>query len=263
MAIGSELLPFWFRYSKNGRKALHAGKKRKYLAANNSTMNRICKAFEDIGRIDLNRANIQPFNWQMYLSGPVKKYDPTIGELFCDLDRVNTANIIEASAIDYSKNKLQKANYDLLAELIQEELISRYKSLELVYPHIVQYLYFGPGMKKSAGKQMFWRIFGSVAVENLRNNLQSYTICEKCGAKIPAWAQGKHICPTELKGLMACEVCGRVFVRTSAAQKRCKDCQSVYTHENDLKKRREKYLRKKELEAELKRKNLEKLKKKE
>ena len=60
-------MPHFFQFSKNGRK-LHLSKqecKKKYAKPNQSTMNRICSKFSDIGNINMNHAGIPLFNWEM------------------------------------------------------------------------------------------------------------------------------------------------------------------------------------------------------
>ena len=93
--------------------------------------------------------------------------------------------------------------------------------------NIVKYLFAGEGMNKSAHKQMFWRVFGEIALDNLRVNLSNCDTCAECNTKIPAWVE-EHECTTNAKGFYACVDCGAVCERTNAKQCRCENCQIVY-----------------------------------
>lgn len=65
-------MPYFFQFSKNGRKKQmnREERKRKYARPNGSTMNRICMRFDDIGNINMNYAGVAPFNWKMLMPGP-------------------------------------------------------------------------------------------------------------------------------------------------------------------------------------------------
>lgn len=224
-------------------------------------MNRICAAFDDIGNINLRNAEVAPFNWQMLLSGPCESINIDACELFCEMDDINTSNIIESQDMDYITEREAKAGYDLLAQMIIEELDEKYGSYETVYPSLVKYLFTNPNFDKASHKQMFWRIFGDVALKNLKHNLAHCRICEDCSMKIPDWAE-KHICASGSKGFFECVECHKVFPRIGVRQCRCQNCQAVI--QQSLKKDRNKrYHDKKKLEKELANKlQLERLKRK-
>lgn len=240
-------MPYFFQFSRNGRKDTTKNNERKYAEINNSTMNRICKAFDDIGNINMNCAGIPPFNWQMFLSGPCNNMILEIPELFCELDHANLTNVIESQENSYSSEKQLINNYSIVAEDITNELIRRYGSLEYAYPYVVKYLFAGEGLNKSAHKQMFWRVFGQIALKNLRRNLIDYDVCTVCGAKIPSWVES-HNCVKNTKGFYTCIDCGKVCERTNSRQCRCNGCQEEYhkTQKNEKDKIRRR--RKKEVE---------------
>lgn len=219
-------MPYWFQFSKNQRS--EDKKDKKYLEPNNSTMNRICAAFNDIGNINMNYAGVPPFNWQMLLSEPCTDFKPEIPELFCRLDNTNIASIIESRNESYSDNREMINGYVILAEDIVERLTEKFGSLEYVYPYIVKYLFAGEGMKKAAHKQMFWRIFGDIALRNIQENLKSCDKCEECNMKIPDWAED-HICVNNSQGFYTCIDCGAVCERTNSKQCRCPECQDICT----------------------------------
>ena len=220
-------MPYFFKFTKNGRKDTPQNHKRKYAESNGSTMNRISKAFDDIGNINLNYAGIPQFNWQMLMSGPCVGSRPEISQLFCELDRSNLASVIESQETAYSSEKQLINNYGIVAEDITRELEERYGSLEDVYPYITKYLFAGEGMNKSSHKQMFWRVFGHIAIRNLRQNLATCDVCPDCGIKVPAWVKN-HICVKNAKGFYECIDCGAMCERKNSIQYRCKDCQQVY-----------------------------------
>ena len=220
-------MPFFFQFSKNGRKDTVQNHKRKYAEQNNSTMNRICKAFSDIKNINFNYAGVPQFNWQMLLDKAYTGSKPEIYQLFCELDSSNLSNVIESQENPYSSEKQLINNYSLVAEDITNEIIARYGSLENAYPYIAKYLFAGEGMNKSVHKQMFWRVFGHIALRNLKVNLANCDICPECGIKIPAWVEN-HSCVKNTKGFYECIDCGMMCERTNSKQCRCYECQDVY-----------------------------------
>ena len=232
-AIGGKngRLPYWFKFSKNGRKDPPPGKKkREYLQPNQSVMNRICASFDDIGNIDLKLAEVPPFNWQMLLSEPCDD-NPEIGELFCDWDNTNITSVIEASDYDYASEAEAIANYEMLAETIKEDMIERYGSLEETYPYVAKYLFTGRNVDKTSHKQMFWRVYGDIALEILKQNLDNCDVCPECGMKFPSWEK-HHLC-ARTRGFFECVQCGQVSLRTNARQCRCATCQESYRHERE------------------------------
>ena len=168
-------MPFWFKFSKNGRKDTPKNKRKKYAEPNNYTMNRICKAFEKVGKINMNYAGVPPFNWQMLLSEQCSGSNPELVELFCDMDNSNTASVIKAQEYNYSNEKNLINGYAIVAEDIAREITNRYGSLEKAYPYITKHLFAGEGANKVAHKQMFWRVFGNIALSNLKENLKNWT----------------------------------------------------------------------------------------
>ena len=210
-------------------------------------MNRICKAFDDIGNINLNYAGVPQFNYQMLLSGPCKGLNPELIQLFCELDNSNLSSVIESQENPYSSEKQLINNYSIVAEDITNEIIQRYGSLENAYPYITKYLFAGEGMDKSAHKQMFWRVFGQIALKNLRENLASCDTCPDCGVKIPAWVDN-HLCVANTKGFYACSDCGKICERTNSRQCRCEICQEIYVKTKKVARRKAKRREKREEE---------------
>ena len=79
-------------------------------------------------------------------------------------------------------------------------------------------------------KQTFWRIFGDIAINNIRENLNNCTICPKCGAKIPLWSKS-HICPKNMQGFYVCRDCGKICERINSRQVRCTECQEQHRYD--------------------------------
>lgn len=220
-------MPYWFQFSKNGRKDTPQNRKRKYAEPNNSTMNRICRAFDDIGNINLNYAGVPQFNWQMLLDKPCPNSRPEIPELFCEMDSANITSVIESQESSYANEKQLINGYAIVAEDITERMIEKYGSLKEAYPYVAKYLFAGEGMNKSAHKQMFWRVFGDIALENLKQNLANSDTCPDCGISVPSWVKN-HQCIKNTKGFYECIDCGKMSERKSASQCRCEDCQEQY-----------------------------------
>ena len=240
-------MPYWFQFSKNGRKNTPENRNRKYAEPNNSTMNRICRAFDDIGYVNLNYAGVPQFNYQMLMSGPCNDSNPEVYQLFCEFDNSNKASVIASQESPYASEKQLINNYSIVAEDLKDELIRKYGSLEYAYPYIVKYLFAGEGMDKSAHKQMFWRVFGQIALENLRKNLSNCDVCPKCYIKIPAWVEN-HYCIKNAKGFYECIDCHVMCERTNPKQCRCLECQSVFKNEQKKLRQRAKRELKKAIE---------------
>lgn len=228
-------MPHFFQFSKNGRKDTPENRNRKYAEPNSSTMNRICAAFDDIGNINMNYAKVPPFNWQMFLSEPCIGTDDEVVQLFCDLDSSNISNVIESQENVYCSEKQLINNYAIVAEDIAREIKDRYGSLEYAYPYIVKHLFAGQGMNRSAHKQMFWRVFGQMALDNLRMNLSNCDTCDKCGMKIPSWAFD-HQCVKNTRGFFVCLDCGKICERTNSRQYRCPEC--IHKQKIEIQKKR-------------------------
>lgn len=235
---------YFFQFSRNGRRDITTNrkKKRQWAKPNNSTMNRICKAFEDIGNINMNWAGVAAFNWQMLLSGPCPDNRYDIVDYFCELDNIKISfDIISAEETPDEKSVVD--NGTILDEHIIYSLEQRFGSLAECYPFIAKYLFSSEEISKSSHKQSFWRIFGDIAIENLRNNLKSCSICTKCSAKIPSWAD-HHECPRNVQGFYECIDCGQICERKNARQLRCPSCQEHRRHDMKVLNRKE---RRKEL----------------
>lgn len=253
-------MPYFFQFSKNGRKLLYdrSSKKKKYAKINHSTMNRICRRFDDIGHINMNVANIPPFNWQMLMPREFRHFPhettTKIITTFCDMDSANIANIIEAKEYEDAAEKMETFGYDLVSDAIREELESIGGNLKDVYPYVVKYLFTGENFRKPSHKQMFWRVFGDIAIEHLEQNLQDYSVCDCCGAKIPSW-HTEHVCVKNGQGYFECVDCGSICERVNSRQCRCEDCQKEYrkiqhrTHVSVFQKKRSKSTQEKDEET--------------
>ena len=203
-------------------------------------MNRLCKRFEHIGRLNMNFAGVSPFSWKMLMPGNVQEYLPDTVRLFCEMDDANVANLIEAIGETDGNNYEQTAGYDFVAEAIANALIEKYGSLDAVYPSIVRYLFVGDQADKQTHKQMFWRVFGFIAVNVLEINLRHAHICPLCGMKTPVWAE-KHHCPKAASGFVTCCDCGKIVIRTNSRQKRCAACQDASRRKRDAARHKDVY----------------------
>lgn len=224
-------MPFFFQFSKNGRrdKTTNRKHKRQWAKPNNSTMNRICKVFDDIGNINMNWAGVPAFNWQMLLSEPCLYNRADIVSEFCDLDNIKVSlDITRAEESPAEKDLID--NNSIIDEHIIYTLTKKFGSLEICYPYLVKHLFTGENVSKPSHKQTFWRIFGDIAISNLRKNLADCTTCSKCGAKIPSWATS-HTCPKDSQGFYECIDCGKLCERTNSRQQRCAECQEHRRHD--------------------------------
>ena len=160
------------------------------------------------------------------MPGPTEAINIDLVSTFCAMDSFNLANLIQMQE-DRIEDKEIALSFNLLSETIIHELLKKVPTLEDVYPHIAKYLYADDNADKSTHKQMFWRIFGNIALANLQANLSEYNICPDCGMKIPAWSTGHH-CRAVGKRLLTCIDCGIIADRTGPKQCRCEICQAKY-----------------------------------
>lgn len=251
-AIGGKngRMPYFFQFSKNGRRFLHlkVSERKKYTRPNQSTMNRICAKFDDIGNITLNYANVPPFNWQMLLENNETVYNVAAITMFCNMDDANISNLIDEFQCELEAGNNTNAIYSIVSQTIADELIAKFGSLENVYPSLVKYLFAGSNASRTSHKQMFWRVFGDLACQALEKNMQTYTVCDKCGMKIPSWGKS-HVCPKSAVGFFECCDCGAWCERVNSRQCRCASCQQEFHRVRNNLINKMKYQRQKTIEA--------------
>ncbi len=215
-------MPWFYQFSRNQRGDRNG---KSYLKPNKSTLNRICERFDDMPKMNMNLAGLPPFNWQMLMQHDIDDYNVVAVQTFCDMDQNYSANILSAQTGDMDE-KVEILNYSAIANDIVQELERKGITLEDAYPSITKYLFTGINMDRVAHKQMYWRIFGEMAVKVLKENLEHCHVCENCGMKVPDWAE--HKCPKTMKGFFQCIECGTVVERKGPKQCRCSDCETKY-----------------------------------
>lgn len=220
-------MPYWFQFSKNGRHADTTKKKKQCAKANNSTMNRLCALFDNIGNINLNAVGVPPFNGEMFLEAPVTEINTEAVELFSRLDDSNLQSRIDGASMMDVMEMYNAFGYEALKELITDKLTELCGSIEAAYPSIAYTLFVGDGKDKAAHKQMFWRVFGDIALRNLKLNLMTCVTCVHCGIKLPVWTE-EHGCSAAVKGFFTCVECGKWCHRLNGRQKRCPECQAKH-----------------------------------
>lgn len=239
-------MPWFFQFSKNGRHDLHlpVSERKKVAKTNGSTMNRISAKFDDIGNISMYKADVPPFNWQMLLVKDDVPYDRDAVRVFCELDDGNRQNLASASATKLDANDVEDSQgYEFVRDLIVEAL-EPYGGLEVCYPSVVKYLFAAEDGGKATHKQMFWRVFGEIAEQALFENSLTYSVCDKCGMKIPGWSRN-HVCPKDASGFFECATCGAWTKRTNSRQYRCPACQEAHVRQASKLRKRISYVPKK------------------
>ena len=243
-------MPWFFQFSKNGRHDLHlpVSERKKVAKPNDSTMNRISAKFDDIGNISMYKADVPPFNWQMLLTDDSIPYDREAVRVFCELDDGNRQNVASSAASMMDAGDVEDAQgYEFVRELITEEL-EKYGGLKTCYPSVVKYLFAAVDGGKATHKQMFWRVFGDMAEQALFENSLTYSVCDKCGMKIPVWSRN-HVCPKDASGFFECASCGAWTKRTNSRQYRCPECQEAHVKAATKVRKRISYIPKKGRES--------------
>lgn len=222
-------MPHFFQFSRNGRHNSDTKnkKKRRCKKPNDSIMNRLANYFGGIGNINMNYAGVAPFNYRMLLSSEVEDKMEDAVKLFFDMDNTNFSNIIDTSEQSDSAVRVSGAGYDFVAEQIKRVMMEKFGGIEVVYPAVVYALFSENNVSKSSHKQMFWRVFGDIALEKLEQNLVACRICPDCGMSIPLWA-APHVCSGLPRGFIRCNVCNKLTPRINSRQLCCPDCAVVY-----------------------------------
>lgn len=107
----------------------------------------------------------------------------------------------------------------------------KFGDIDSIYSSVTKYLFTGDRANTQSHKQTYWRIFGDTAKKNIQANLEDCSVCSKCGAKIPKWAD-HHVCQPNTKGFFECSDCGTICIRVNSRQTRCYQCQKVFTKAN-------------------------------
>ena len=236
-------MPHFFQFSRNGRhnQDTKNKKKRRCKKPNDSIMNRLANYFGGIGNINMNYAGVAPFNYRMMLSADVDDKMEDAVKLFFDMDNTNVSNLIDTSEQSDSAVRVTGAGYDFVAEQIKRTLTEKYGSLETVYPAVVYALFSEANIGKSSHKQMFWRVFGDIAIKMLERNLVACRICPDCGMSIPLWSS-PHDCTGLPRGFIRCMDCGKLTPRVNSRQLRCPECteqhKELYFEAYNLKRRK-------------------------
>lgn len=241
---------FFFQFSKNGRRdKITCKRKRNWAKPNDSTMNRVCRAFDDIGNINMNLAGVPPFNWQMLMPGPCTSTRPEIVNEFISLSSLKLSLAINETEESPNENESFSRN-GIMEEHIVYMLENKFGSLETCYPYIVKHLFTGENASKSFHKQTFWRVFGDIALKYLRKNLDNCITCRACKMKVPAWVE-HHVCPKNEPGFFECVSCQKIYERLNSRQCRCKECQEHYRHDMKLQNAKKKLEERKERSKQL------------
>lgn len=224
-------MPHFFQYSVNGRRTETAvDLKKQFSKPNASTMNRICAFFDDVGSISRTVDGVAPFNWQMLLSSDHLSCKMNTADVIeginavWELDSIDTANRIQVQEATDLQLKHDMAKADLLLEEAEHIVSEKFGSLEEAYPYFVRCLFTGENFHRPSHKKLFWQLFGEIAVRCIQENLENCTVCERCGAKVPAWVDN-HFCLVGTKGFFECVDCGAVCERLNSRQCRCEECQ--------------------------------------
>ena len=220
-------MPFFFQFSKNGRKefALKKKDRKKFAPKTNSMMNRLCERFMHIGNMNFNAADIAPFNWQMMLPEEQEPYNAEAVELFCALDDAQLASSIEVQQDQDMDLRASSLKFEVMKQEIIDRITEQFGSVQSTYCSVTKYLFAGNNFLKQVHKQMYWRVYGDIACEVLAKNTTNYSECPSCGMKIPAWAK-THDCAKVAAGFFACVDCGKVCKKTGPRQNRCDDCKA-------------------------------------
>ena len=161
----------------------------------------------------------------MLMRSDIDEYNIVAIQTFCEMDQNLSANIL-ANKANSMDDKVEILDYNAVAESIVHAMNEKGVTLEEAYPSITKYLFTGENADRVAHKQMYWRIFGDIAVTIINENLENCTVCENCKMKVPNWA--KHTCSKNMKGFLQCVDCNKVVERKGPKQCRCVECEKKH-----------------------------------
>lgn len=270
-------MPYFFQYSKNGRRA-DGTSGDKCEDKNRSVMNDLCtlatnedtKGDKMQDQIKMNFKNVPNFNYRMLLNHLESPVNEAARQAFLD-EAAKVQSGIVASEL-FSQENLDEfsttinSKFELGADKIKLAILS-VCSLEDAYDTIVRDLYAASNLDKIAYKRYFWEIFGEVAEKNLKYNIDHCHVCEECGQMIPDWdIKHEHQGEDELHYI--CVDCGKAVdvsydqrkkngmtekdVERMRRKQRCKCCQEKYEKQYDIARVQATRAAKKQAEAEQK-----------
>lgn len=197
--LSKEPLPYFFKYAKNKNE-------NKVAKINNSTVNRICRIFEEQTK-EKYTFPATKFYYKFLMNNPKIKVDEKVIQLYQKLD--NRKNEFFRKNKNAEREAIQAMYADLRQEFIKE--FSQYKIKDIVDMLLVH-------LKGKAYKTLLWEIFGFEIVKNIRKNL----------SKIKIMRQKQQ---NNRLQYINCIDCGKEIIKQSNAQKYCSKCAKKHKYQ--------------------------------
>ena len=190
---------------------------------NNSLVNRFDKEFKNTP-LRFSIDNFGKLDYKNLMNDKNIKIDEKIIEIYNSLNRTYHFKI----------NQKNQDNVNYIIKLIRDKLLSfdYYSEIEIT-DMIVKHLY----TKKTPHKEILWKCFGNVLVNNLKNNIPENSIqCKKCGLRFIPNKSNQKLCdkcstyqPIGIK-IIKCIDCGKDIEVDALDNQtnRCEKCYEIY-----------------------------------
>lgn len=162
-------MPYFFQFAKDKDAET-------VLDINNSTVNRICRNIENIkqGRYDFNKAKVGRFRRDMLMNNSKIEVNKEVIDLYKKLNKGKKEYFYDLPL--YIENKLSYVNTKIRTDF--EEGINKIDvNISDAIDMIIKYIYT---TNRTCKKSFLFDVFGDVIVNNLKENLKKYKICEVC-----------------------------------------------------------------------------------
>jgi len=195
--LKKEKLPYFFKYAKD---------KKDVSDVNNSTVNRICKRFEELDNEKFEFPNVR-FSRKILMNNFKIAIDERVVQIYEELDK--TKNQFFNKYKDAEEEKIKGMYNDLKQEFFNK-LPEEYKNKE---KDVVDMLIKHLGRKTH--KTLLWELFGDIIVANIKKNRLLIKEMRKKANK---------------QEYIKCAGCGKEIVKNSNSQKYCKRCAKKFKH---------------------------------
>ena len=223
-------LPNFFIYAKDKTK-------NQVIEPNKSLVNSFEKRFKNTP-LKFEVKNFGKLNYRNLMKNKFIEIDENI------IDEYNILN----REYHFKIEQKNQDNVNYIIGIVKEKLLSLGYCESDITDMLVKHLY---SRKKTPHKEILWKCFGNVIVENLKNNIPVDSIqCEKCGERFIPSASNQKLCDTcgtyQPIGskTITCIDCGEEVVvdARNMTKVRCDECYEVYRKNRKLetqRKRRE------------------------
>ncbi|UNC92734.1 hypothetical protein [Candidatus Contubernalis alkaliaceticus] len=177
-------MPYFFRFAKD---------KDNVSKINDSTVNRICKNIEDIKQGDFDFSGTGKFRYDKLINNKKIEID---GRVINEYMRMKE----ESQKYFFNEDSAKKEEIGIAVWSIMKDEFSLFcesinVKLEDAVDMIIKYIYKSNKKERDGRKELLFKVFGDVIVENLTKNLNGTIMCNCCGARAKKKSNRQKMCP--------------------------------------------------------------------